>query len=390
MELKFKKILAVLLSILILTAVSAESSFVGFAGVSVDIQPADSALPEVFALGDIAGQYSLNDSLSFKGNFQFATGDIVSHGLFQETPSTFSIREISANYTMFKEGTIMNFSALLGDQNSFGSDDFVQQLLGVRKFSSSLLTPHITPTTAGINGFSGIGVSFTDDFGPDALGVYAFYDKDDETDNPQLNMDLRYAFQPGDSILDTTFGLTFPVENETPSGDKVFVLIRQVIFRAGLSSLFSISDRMQLFFQTGISDINIPELNAIKLDDLYLFVEPRVSLPKCDLNISFFCLSDSTLKHLPVISMPLGCNLNVQTLPFTLFSHTASAGIDIAACSSRNIDAAGSENLDVIIAPHIDYSLFTGKFNAALSLHPLDYADVSKLLKISFSYKAQF
>lgn len=390
MKLNFRKTLAVLFSTIIFTAVSADPYFVGFTGISLDIQPSDNAKPQVFAQGVVAGEYALNDALSFRGNFQFGTDNIVNHGLFQETPSTFSIRELSATYTFFNDGSMMQFSAILGDQNSFGSDSFVKQALGVRKFASTLLTPTITPASSGINGFSGIGLAFTDDFGPDALGVYAFYDRDKRNDNPQINTDLRYAFQTDSSLFDTTFGVTFPVENITGEGEKVFVLIRKIIFRTGLSTLFNVSDRMQLFFQTGISNIIIPDFKPVTLDDLYLFVEPRVALPHCDLNISFFCLSDASLKNLQLISKPLGCNINIQTLQFPLFSHTASAGLDVAACSARNAQDSASEGIDVIIAPHIDYSLFSGNFNAAVTVHPLEYKDASKLLKISFSYRAQF
>lgn len=389
MEMKFKKTLAILLSTILITTVSAESSFAGFAGVSLDVQPEKDSMPELFVNGVVAGQYFLSDALSFKGNFQFGTADISSHGLFQDTPSTFSIRELSATYTLFGETTVMNFSALLGDQSSFGSDTFVRQYLGVRNFSSKLLTPLITPSASGMNGFSGLGVSFTDDFGPSALGVYAFYDKDKVRNNHQLNADIQYAFQPGDTVLDTMFGVTVPIENSTPSGDKVFVLIRQVKFRAGISSLFSISDRLKLFFQSGISDIVLPDFSPVSLDHLYLFVEPRVSLPLFDLNISFFCLADSTLKNLTCITRPLGCNLNVQTLPFYMFNHTAHAGLNIAACAPRTMNAAGDAT-DVVIAPYLDYSLATGSFNTNITIHPLEHEDVSKLLKFSFSYKAQF
>lgn len=390
MEMKHRKILIILLSAILLATVSAESSFIGFAGVSLDVQPEKDSVSEVFANGVIAGQYSLNDTLSLKGNFQFGTGDIVSHGLFQETPSVFAIRELSASWNIFKEASVITLSAVLGDQSSFGSDAFVRQHLGVRNFSSSLLTPLITPVSAGMNGFSGIGGSFVGDFGPKAVGVYVFYDREKATENPQINADVQYAFQPDNAVLDATFGMTVPFEQTTPSGEKVFVLIRQVKLRTGISALVNISDNLQMFFQSGISDIILPDFPPISLDHLYLFVEPRLSLPLCNLNISFFCLSDSTLRDLTFISQPLGCNLNVETLPFPMFRHTASTGINIAACAGRNILGASEQGTDVVIAPYLDYSLATGTINTTITVHPLDYADVSKLLRISFSYKAQF
>lgn len=390
MEMKFRKLLTILLSTLFITAVSAESSFVGFTGIALDVQPESKALPQIFATGVVAGQYTLNDSLSFKGNFQFSTGDIVSNGLFRETPSTFSIREISGTYTWFKDGSIMYITALLGDQGSFGSNSFVQQYMGVRNFSSALLTPSITPASAGMNAFSGIGFSFTGDFGSDALGVYAFYDKNPKDSGTQINTDLRYAFLPGSSVIDTTFGITFPIETETPSGEKVFFLIRKIKFRTGISTLFTVSDRMKLFFQTGIAELVIPDLMAIGLNDLYLFVEPRISFSSCNMNISFFCLSDDTLKNLPFISKPLGCNMNVESLPFSLFNHTALTGLNFAVCAAKDPAVAASEGIDVVAAPYIDYSLLTGKFNCSFTFHPLDYADVAKFFKFSLSYKAQF
>lgn len=387
MKFTFKKTLTVILSLIILSTAAAQSSFAGFAGVSVDVQPAEDATPEVYAKGVAAGQYTLSETLSFKGNFQFATGDIASNGLFQETPSLFSIRELSGTYTYFAEESLMQFSVLLGDQNSFGSDQFVRNTLGVRRFVPSLLISEITPVSAGMHGFSGIGLSFIDDFGPNALGVYCFYDRDTENDYPQLNTDLQYAFEAGSSLFDTNAGFTLPVESMTDTGEQVFILIRKVVLRGGISSLFTISDRMQLFVQAGISGIVIPDMTPIGLENVFFFAEPRITLPGLDMNISFFCLTDASLRNLSLISKPLGCNINFQTLSFPLFSHSASVGLNAAACSERS---PAPDSLDVVIAPYMNYSLFTGNFNTAVVIHPMSYDNVSEFFKLTLSYKAQF
>ncbi len=387
MKLNFKKTLLIILSASLLTLAAAESSFSGFAGVNLDVKPAANYIPEVFTQGVVAGHYALNESISFKGNFQFATGNIVSSGLFQSTPSTFAIRELSATYTFYGKRSAMHFSALIGDQNSFGSDSFVRQYLGVRKYSPSLMTPLITPFTAGMHTETGAGLSFADDFGPNALGVWCFYDKDDGTGKHQINADVQYAFLAGSSIFDTSLGITLPIENGTSGGQSS---IQKVLLRGGTSTILNISGRMQLFFEAGVSGVSLPDYTPIGLENLFLFAEPRLFLPHCNLTLSFFCLSDSSLSNLPLITKPLGCNINFETLSFYLFKHTASAGIDIAACSPRDLDMTGTNGLDVIIAPYMDYSLFSGNFKISTEFHPLAYADIAAFFKTSISYKAQF
>ncbi|MBQ0165726.1 MAG: hypothetical protein KBT02_01290 [Treponema sp.] len=390
MELNFKKTLTILFSTIILSAVAAESSFAGFAGVSLDLQPADNTL-EVYAKGVVAGQYALNDTLSFRGNFQFGTGDIVSNGLFRETPSTFSINELSGTYSFYTEGRIRRISALLGDQNSFGSDTFVKQTLGVHTFESSLLTPAIAPVSANMHLFSGVGFSYVDDFGPNALSINAFYDtSDDGEKTPQLNGAFRYAFLAGDSIFDTDFGLTLPVENKTESGEEVFILIKSIILHGGLSTVINITDRMNLFLQAGVSDINIQNIEAPGLDNLHLFIEPRIALSSFNLNVSFFNISDAALRNLQTVSHPLGCNLNIETLPFLMLSHTATAGLDVTASSQRTVDISNPETIDVVITPHLDYSMFSGNLKTSVLIHPLEYMDMAKFFKLSLSFKAQF
>lgn len=388
MKLNIRKTLSVVLSTIILTTAAAESSFAGFAGASLDIQPVDDAV-EVYMNGIVAGQYALNEALSLKGNFQFGTSDIVSNGPFQETPSTFSINELSATYSIYTTGSIIKISALLGDQNSFGSESFVQQALGIRKFAPALLTPVIAPVSTNMYTSSGFGLSFMDDFGPNALAVNAFYNKD-EDDTPQINGNIRYAFEAGSSIFDANMGLIFPVENETRSGEHVFILIRSVILQGGISSVFNINDRFRLFLQAGIDDINFPDFTVPGLDNIHLFLEPRLALSKCDMNISFFSLSNTALNNLMTVTHPLGCSLNIESLPFLMLQHSATAGIDITASSDRSVTISNPETIDVTVVPHLDCSMFSGNFKTSIIVHPLEYGDISEFFKLSFSFKAQF
>lgn len=387
MKLNIKKPLFVILSASLLTLAAAESSFSGFAGASLDVKPSSSYIPEVFTQGVVAGQYAFNESISFKGNFQFETDNIVSSGLFKSTPASFAIKELSATYTFYGKSSAMHLSALIGEQNSFGSDTFVRQFLGVRQYSPSLLTPQITPFTAGMHTKTGAGLSFADDFGPNALGVWCFYNKDTATGKHQIHADFQYAFIAGSAIADTSFGITLPVENNPAGGQSA---IQEILFRGGASTVLNISGRMQLFLEAGISGVSAPDYTPISLDNLFLFAEPRLFLPHCDLTLSFFCLSDSCLSNLTSITKPLGCNINFKTLAFYMFRHTAYAGIDIGACSNRTLDTTGTDGLDVTVTPYLDYSLFSGTFNIAALFHPLAYADITDFFKISISYKTQF
>lgn len=389
MELNFKKTIAVLLSGIIITTAAAEPFFEGFAGASLDMNLSDDFIPGVYLQGDVAGRLEMNDSVSFKGDFQFTTSDIITHGLFQTTPSSFSIRELSAAFTLYGHSSIMQITTLLGEQTPFGSDAFVRKALGIRNYSSTLLTRKTASGSAGMALFPGMGISFTDTFGSSALGIYCFYDINDTNDTSQINSDFQYAFNMGNTILNVTAGATLPVETSQGAGGKLSVSIRKLAVRTDISTLFSISDRVHLFFQAGTSGLSILNNTDFRPESLYLFAEPRISLPVCNLNISFFCLSDETLKELTLITKPIGCNLDLQTLPFLLLQHTATAGINAAACSPRTV-TPDTQQLDVIIAPYLEHSLSSGILNTSAVFHPLDYSDTSKFCKISISYKAQF
>lgn len=384
----FKKILAALLSTIILTLVSAESSLAGFIGTSVTINPGQDAVPEVSVQEDIAGQYTLIDSLSFRGNFQFTSDDVVSYGLFTDTPSVFSIQELSGTFTFFTGKSLLKITALLGNLSPFGSDSFVKQSFGVREFSSELLSPRTTPSSTGINVFSGMGFSITDVFGQNALGFYGFYDRNNQNESPQINADIDYAFETGSIILESAIGMSVPADSLTATERDISSIIEETVFRTGISTLFRISGRMKLFLQAGISGTTISHLPEIALNDVFLFAEPRFLLPGFNMNIAFFCLSDTGLRNLPFITKPLGCSISLESLPFSLFRHTASAAIDVTACSVRK--PASVDGIDIVVAPQVNCSLFSGDFKAAAEFHPLERSDISKAFKIALSYKAQF
>lgn len=383
MKIKNKKTLAILLSTVMLTAIAAKPSFAVFTGTSLDLEPADDYVPKVYVKNITAGQYIVNDFLSFKGDFLFTTDDVVDYGLFQDTPSHFFIREISGTGTVYGKKSLMQISVLLGDQTPFGSDAFVRSTLGARTFAPSLLSPQITPFSTTTQSLPGMGISFTDDFGQNAFGIYCFYNKNPANAVPQINADIRYAFGAGESLFDTDIGVTLP-DASSASGTRF--QIQQAILRADISSLFSISGRLQLFLQAGISDITLPDTAPVALENIFFFAEPRIILPSCDLNISFFCLTDDSLQNLQGITKPLGCSLNLESADFLFLNHTATGGITATACSGRT---PSTGNLDVIITPYLDYSLFSGSFNTSVTFHPLSYNSLSDFFKVSLSYKAQ-
>ncbi len=389
------KILSII-SILILFLVPvqelrADSSLSAFAGAEIDLLPVKSSIPELKLNGVFAGQYNMNNTLLFRGSFGIRTDDIIKNGFFQDTPSYFTINELSASFKLPTTVITQQLAVFMGKYESLGSDEFLQKNFSSVNYASNLFAKKLSLFSEGIVTYSGIGLSYSMKFSsPKALGFYFYYDEKYEFNF--LNFDLRYASAYDSVLFDIGFGIALPLESKDSDDEEVFLLIRRCDIHAGFSLLLGNNPVTNLFIQAGLQRIQIkpmPDTTNISLKDIFIFVEPRFSGKYIHCNVSFFCVPESLVDELPYIPQPIGCDINLSSQEFIFIRMPSYAGIHtVVACGLT--DDFALKDLDIQISPYLDCQILGGTFNLRLMYHPLAYTDIGKMLNFSVSYKAVF
>ncbi len=390
---KFLSILSIVFILFLFPAqeLNAESSLSTFAGAKIDLLPVSGSFPELKLSGVFAGQYNMNNSLLFRGSFGIRTDDIITNGFFQDTPSYFTVNELSASFKLPTSVITQQLAIFMGQYESLGSDEFLQKSFSTVNYASSLFKNQLSLFSEGIVNYSGVGISYSMKFASQkALGFYFYYDE--KYNFNFLNLDLRFASASDSILFDIGAGAALPLESTDSDDEEVFLLIRRCDIHAGFSLLLGNNPVTNLFIQAGLQRFQIkpmPDTTSISLKDLFIFVEPRFSGKYIHCNVSFFCVPETLIAELPYIPQPLGCDIHLSTQEFIFIRNPSYAGIH-AAVACGITDDFKLENLDIQISPYMDCSLLSGNLNLCVQLHPLFFDDISKLFNISMSYKAEF
>ncbi len=385
-------------SFLLVHALAAENSFSSFAGAAADFNVQQNKSISIEARGVFAGQYAIDNKFVVRGDFIINTDDILSGGLFQDTAARFTINEASVSYRFIGNSILQQISGFVGKQESLGSDLFVKRYFGIRNFSSSFLTPQLNYAMPGIFSYEGMGASYIIKMPQQmAWGGYFTYDKDlikeatvEEKAEyaPRINLDLRYAMAWDWGALDSGIGFILPIESVDTAGTDVIMMLRKVDVRAGAAALFELTGSTSIFFQAGITDVQIaPPEGAfnVTFDDFYLFLEPRFSTNLFSYATSFFCLPESALSYCSYARYPIGFNVMAKSYDFLFFGHAARAGAHFSV--SANSLTKDEKSLDVQLTPFIDYSFLNGNISILSQIHPALYANLAEFINLSIGYK---
>ena len=389
---RFFLITSILILILIpMAGLTAESSLSSFAGADIDFIPIKDNTPKLKLNGVFATQYNMNNNLLFRGCFGIKTEDIIENGFFQDTPSYFTINEFSAAYKLPTGLITQQLSIFMGKYESLGSDEFMQKNFSSINYASTLFTEKLSLFSDGIINYSGVGLSYSMRFStPQAIGFYFYYDKKYEYNF--LNFDLRFASAFDTVLLDIGAGAALPLETTDSNDSEVFLLIRRCDIHAGFSLLLGNNPVTNLFIQAGLQRIQIkpmPDTTNISLKDLFLFVEPRFTGNYLRCNVSFFCIPETQVASLPFIPQPIGCDIHLSSPDFIMFRTQTVLGIH-AAVACGLTDDYKLKDLDIQITPYMDCTILGGSFNLVFMFHPMEYKDVGKFFNFSLSYKAEF
>ena len=380
---------AIVFILIPLQDLTAASSLSTFTGAEIDFVPVKNSTPELKLSGVFATQYNVNNSFIFRGSFGIRTDDIITNGFFQDTPSYFSINELSMSYKLPTSVITQQLAIFMGKYESLGSDEYMQKNFSTVNYASPIFSKNLAVFSEGIVTYSGLGLSYSMKFqSSKALGFYFYYDK--KYDYNFLNFDLRFASAFDTVLFDVGAGAALPLESKDSNDSEVFLLIRRCDIHAGFSLLLGNNPVTNLFIQAGLQRIQIkpmPDTRNISLKDLFIFVEPRFTGNYIRCNVSFFCVPETQIAELPYIPQPIGCDVHLASPEFILINRQAMCGVHTAvACGLTNDYKL--KDLDIQITPYIDCSVLGGTFNLMFMFHPMSYKDIGKFFNFSLSYKA--
>ena len=385
----FSIIIATILFLIPMASLSAVSSLSTFAGAEIAFIPVKNDTPQLKLNGVFAAQYNMNNNAIFRGNFGIRTDDIIENGFFQDTPSFFTINELSMSYKLPTSVITQNIAIFMGQYESLGSDEFLQKNFSTFNYASPIFSKKLSVYSEGLVTYSGIGLSYSMKFqSPKALGFYFYYDK--KYNYNFLNFDLRFASAWDSVLFDIGAGAALPLESTDSNDSEVFLLIRRCDIHAGFSLLLGNNPVTNLFIQAGLQRIQIkpmPDTKTISLKDLFLFVEPRFTGNYLRCNVSFFCIPETQVAELPYIPQPIGCDIHLSSPEFILINRQSTFGLH-AAVACGLTDDYKIHNLDIQVTPYLDCDVLGGTFDLMFEFHPMSYKDIGKFFNFSLSYKA--
>ena len=361
--------------------------------------------PQITTKSYFAGQLDFSGKFLLRGEFALKTADILEKGIFKDTDATFRVNELSATFRHGSLNASHFFSLFLGNYESIGSDMFLQRQFGIKPITSL-----VTENWSGLCGstlypFYGVGGSYVIHFEqPFAIGAYAFANNDDNTNEQVFNADVRFACVLRSFSLDFSAGLAFPHEQSiSETGEKVVLLVRTETLHAGCNMLIGNRYAFSVFMQAGFSNLDIkPESGStltIGADNMYLFLEPRLSTRQFTINLAMFSIPQDTVDSMIFLHDPLGVNVTVYTdhlyienTTFTFGIHTTLSFPDKTFMSIVS-DYANmlSWNRNLFVTPYMNMPLLNGTFKASATVNCLGLASTSWLSAISATvgYKTQ-
>lgn len=406
-----KKLLCTVAATLVMTALFALDSpfFSGYAGIMGDITNDSSSTdfdPKMTTQAFFAGQFEFGGSFLLRSELAFKTGDILEKGIFEETSSTFKVNELSITFHQSSVSASHFVSLFLGNYESIGSDIFLQRQFGIKPINSLVTEGWNSTSGASVYPFYGIGGSYVIRFEqPFAIGLYAFANKNEDTDENVFNIDLRFACVRRNFSFDFSAGFAFPHEQSiSETGENVVLLIRTETLHAGFNMLLGNRYAFSVFLQAGFTNLDLsPDSSSSKFSidssDIYLFFEPRISTRQFSLNLAVFSMPQESIDDMIYLHDTLGANLCIVTdhlylenTNFTFGIHTTLSFPDKSVMDAVE-DYANILTWDrnLFVTPFTSMPLLNGQLKSSISVSCLDLAtDWKSAIKATVGYKTTF
>lgn len=403
---QIRKKLSKAIFLILSPALFAETFFSGETGVSGNFSDKTSRGfdPALNLNAYFAGQLTLSNAFSVRGEFSLLTGDMFEDGFTNDVDgSIFRVNEFSATFTKSFGGFTHTLSAFMGYFEAIGSQDFVRRHLGVKDYSTPMLENYLGQNGTNVYSVYGKGgaYSLTMKNNPLAFGLAVYKNDNGKTsvadDVGQLNADLRFATAFRYLTLDMVLGISAPVNTKTASGDNVVLLIDTLYLHAGIDMLIGNKyDTFSLYLQNGFEFFPIRESdNAanFSFSDMYLLVEPRLNGGKAKMYLTAFSFPDDRIKKMIFFDDTLGVNLS-------FFGDAATERRDYTAGFNlmvsfegkhfNTLDSGLTDALNAKIAPFARFEVAGGELTTMLQVSVLKIADNDpNAIKLNVGYKKE-
>ncbi|MCR5401987.1 MAG: hypothetical protein K6E78_10400 [Treponema sp.] len=403
------KIFRALFCLVILAAfsifpLSAELCFNGLAGAraAFDSDKTSSEFdPQMKMQSFFAGQLNISDNFILHGEFSIKTDDLIENSIFNETPATFQVDELSAIYRKTFAGTTSYFSAFVGTYEPIGSDIFLRRHFGIQPISSIITESWLGIAGSVIYPLFGAGLSDVIHFSsqPIAAGLYGYVNHELD-DSFVLNFDGRFACVYRYLTLDFATGIGSPLN--TKEYDDAFLVIDTLYWRAGMNLLFGNMYTTSLFIQAGLSEVPFKKSDqslSFREMKTYLLVEPRLNLSKCRIDLSAFSLPEESVEDFIFIDDTLGASINIHSDDLYIKDQNFTLGVQSSLSfpgkyfyDLQNIADFFSEGYTVCFTPYFQTKIFSGELHTLIKCRITDFMNDKwyNAFNLSIGYKAQF
>ena len=345
-----KKILihySFILSVFLLTCFTANAvtSFSGKVGIKADtLSDSESNYfdPIMKLQGFFSGQFDFSNNTTIRTEVSVITQDILEGGIAEDTDAKFKVDELSITKQFMLGGFSNYFSLFSGTYEPIGSDIFLRRHFGIEEIDSVLTQTWLGLKNSTLLPFDGTGGSYI--IQPDALpiatGLY-IYVNHRNTDDSELNLDLRFGGAFNNFCIDIAGGFGAPLKSEnTETQQENFLTVDELYLHGGTELFIGNKYSGGLFAEIGIQDLKFTRNGGSKFDysseNLYLLIEPRFVEKYYKMNISFYSFPKETIEHLSFIDNNMGFDINLFNDMLHIKSNTLTFGSHFTASWDRD------------------------------------------------------
>lgn len=378
--------------------------FTGMAGGKLKVDSDQSVSffsPELTLQAFFAGQINLTNNIWSHIEFSLDTKNLVSSTLFDKTPATFQLDELSLIFRQNIESLSNYFSVFMGTYDPVGSDIFLQRQFGINPITSKITESWLGMAGSLLYPHFGAGISDVIRFGnPVAAGIYAYVNHED-ADYYVFNFDVRGGGTSRYFTWDFALGLGAPLATNKYS--NVLLAVEKLYWHAGTTMLIGNNFTNALFIQAGLYNASFrPDsgTTSFNIDDMYLLVEPRLTNKLSKIHISIYSFPQKTVNKLLFVYDQFGVNVNVFKDTYNTENHTINFGMhtsvsfpNASITTLNNIPTAFiTGDYNIHLTPYITAKVFNGDLNAMVSLNIMDFTRDTwfHALDINIGFKTSF
>ena len=359
--------------------------------------------PAIFLDGYFAGQITVSNAFSVRGEFSLRTPDMYSNGFTKRAEdSVFQINELSATLTKSFAGATHTLSAFAGHLETPGSQQYIMRHLGTERFSSLLTETYLGQVGAMTYPLHGYGGAYSATLKriPLSAGITISRNPENFEDEPQMNGDFHLAGAFRYLTFDFVGGVGAPLSTIDANGDKVFLLIDTLYYHMGLDVLLgNKASPFSIFAQYGFEYLPVKSPDTAKSlipSEIYLLVEPRFDFGGLKMHLTAYSLpKESVVKNLFFIEDTLGASMTVFSDSLFTPARNYTAGFNIMVSFEDKYfndleDKDFTDNMNIKFSPFTEIDVSGGKLKMVLQVGAMKLSNSkANAVKLNIGYKKE-